>query len=145
MKKAIQFLSLLILLLIFAGVIIFFFNPLNLRNKIVGSMINYYFQVESFETKGVIGSLEEEKEPTINVDPETKNVIPYDKNPLLSEEQEAKLESFGVDVEALPKEITPGMTACFIEKLGAERANEIVGGATPGPLEILKTKECLSK
>ena len=145
MKKAIQFLSLIILLLILAGIIIFFFNPLNLRNKIVGSMINYYFQIESFEASGIIGSLEEKKERIININPATGEVIPYDKNPLLNEEQETRLESFGVDVEALPKEITPGMTACFIEKIGIERGTEIVAGATPSPLEILKSKDCLNK
>ena len=145
MKKAIQFLSLIILLLILAGIIIFFFNPLNLRNKIVGSMINYYFQIESFEASGIIGSFEEKKERIININPATGEVIPYDKNPLLNEEQETRLESFGVDVEALPKEITPGMTACFIEKIGIERGTEIVAGATPSPLEILKSKDCLNK
>lgn len=145
MKKAIQFLSLIILVLILGGIIIFFFNPLNLRNKIVGSMINYYFQIESFEANGIISSLEEKEERKINVDPKTGNVIPYDKNPLLNDEQEARLESYGVDVEALPKEITPGMTACFIEKIGVERGTEIVAGATPSPLEILKSKDCLNK
>lgn len=145
MKKAIQFLSLIILLLVLAGIIIFFFNPLNLRNKIVGSMINYYFQIESFEASGIIGSFEEKKERIININPTTGEVIPYDKNPLLNEEQETRLESFGVDVEALPKEITPGMTACFIEKIGIERGTEIVAGATPSPLEILKSKDCLNK
>ena len=145
MKKAIQFLSLIILVLILGGITIFFFNPLNLRNKIVGSMINYYFQIESFEANGIISSLEEKEERKINVDPKTGNVIPYDKNPLLNDEQEARLESYGVDVEALPKEITPGMTACFIEKIGVERGTEIVAGATPSPLEILKSKDCLNK
>lgn len=145
MKKTIQFLLIIILLLVISGVIIFFFNPLNLRNKMIGSMINYYFQVGSLEQTGDIGAFKKEKPATINVDPQTGDVLPQDKNPLLSTEQEEKLESFGVDVEALPKEITPGMTACFIEKLGAERANEIVAGDTPGPLEIFKTKECLTK
>ncbi len=137
MKKIIQFLLIIILLLILSSVIIFFFNPMNLRNKIVGSMINYYFQVESLEQTGQANN---------KVVPQPKGtIVETDKNPLLSEEQEAKLESFGIDVEALPKEITVGMTTCFIEKLGAKRADEIVAGATPSPLEILKTKECLSK
>jgi hypothetical protein len=145
MKKTIQFLSLLILILVLAGIIIFFFNPFNLRNKIIGTMINYYFQVESLEKTGTVDTLKEKTDNIINVDPETKMVLPADKNPLLSEEQEEKLESYGVDVEALPKEITPAMTACFIEKLGEQRTMEIVAGATPGPLEIIKAKSCLSQ
>ncbi|MDA3840636.1 MAG: hypothetical protein PF572_06155 [Patescibacteria group bacterium] len=145
MKKTIQILSIALLLLVLSGIIIFFFNPLNLRNKIIGSMVNYYFQVDALEKTGAIGGLKENTSPTINVNPETGEVVPQDKNPLLSTEQEERLESFGVDVEALPKAITPGMTTCFIDKLGAERTNEIVAGATPGPLEILRTKECLSQ
>jgi len=138
MKKTIQILSIIILSLILLGVIIFIFNPLNLRNKIIGGMINSFFQIDAKQTKNNISPA--------NLD---KNVSSQDsvsdKNPLLSAEQEKKLEELGVDVEALPKEITPGMSACFIEKLGEERTNEIVAGDTPGPLEIIKTRECLNK
>jgi len=145
MKKTIQFSIFIILILIITGFIIFFFNPFNSRNKIIGSMVNYYFQVNDLKQTGKIGESKKIKPAAINVDTETGDVLPYDKNPLLSTEQEKKLESFGVDVEALPKEITPGMASCFVEKLGKERADEIVAGATPELLEFLKAKECLSK
>jgi len=137
MKKIIQVLTITILLIIISLFIIFFFNPLNLRNKLIGTMINFYFQTETLKTSGQTPTLE-------NKNPSTPGQI-IDKNPLLSEEQEQKLESFGVDVESLPKEITPSMSACLIEKVGQTRANEIIAGAMPGPLEILKSKECLSQ
>jgi len=66
-------------------------------------------------------------------------------NPLLNDEQEKTLESYGVDISQLPTEISETMQVCFIEKLGAERAEELVKGATPGPLDILKAKDCLNK
>lgn len=145
MKKTIQLLLLAILVLVLVGLIIFFFNPLNLRNKMIGSMVNYYFQVESLEKSGKTTNFEKEEANEPKIDPDTKEVVSEDKNSLLNEEQEKALESYGVDVEALPQEVTPEMSACFIEKLGEERAMEIVDGATPGPLEIFKAKECLNK
>jgi len=45
----------------------------------------------------------------------------------------------------LPTEITPAMQDCFIEKLGQERALEIVNGATPGPLDFIKAGNCLGQ
>ncbi|MBD3207830.1 MAG: hypothetical protein GF370_00020 [Candidatus Nealsonbacteria bacterium] len=64
-------------------------------------------------------------------------------HPLLDEEQEAMLETLGIDVEDLPSEITPEMEACFIEKLGEQRVNEIIEGATPTPLDFFRAKSCL--
>lgn len=148
MKKIIQFLTILILLVILVFLIIFFFNPFDSRNKLIGSAINYYFQIEMPRqgdgSSTILDADSKENNATsTNTNNEASTVL--DKNPLLSEEQEKKLESYGVDVGALPKEITPGMTSCFIEKLGQERAMQIVAGDTPGALEILKVKECLSK
>ncbi len=55
------------------------------------------------------------------------------------------LANFGVDVNKLPTEITPAMQDCAVEKLGEARAQELVDGATPGPMDILRAKECLGK
>lgn len=60
----------------------------------------------------------------------------------LSDEQVDALETFGLDPENLT--ITPEMVQCFEEKLGAERIAEIVGGASPGPLEALSLLPCLN-
>lgn len=68
---------------------------------------------------------------------------PNDKNPLLNETQEKKLEEFGVDVEKLPKAITPEMEKCFMEKLGQDRGMELVNGAAPSAFEVIKIRTCI--
>jgi len=79
------------------------------------------------------GSLEQSIDSTIVVD----------KHPLLTDSQEATLEKLGVDPAKLPTEITPAMEACFTEKLGIDRVNAIVGGETPGILDVVKAKSCI--
>ncbi len=66
-----------------------------------------------------------------------------DSNPLLNESQESNLELIGVDPSSLPSEITPAMQICFVEKLGAERAQEIADGDSPTPADYIKAKSCL--
>lgn len=66
-----------------------------------------------------------------------------DSNPLLNESQESNLELIGVDPSSLPSEITPAMQICFVEKLGAKRAQEIADGDSPTPADYLKAKACL--
>lgn len=67
-----------------------------------------------------------------------------DSNPLLSESQESSLENLGFDPSDFPSEITPAMEVCFVEKLGAERAQEIKNGDSPTATDYLKAKSCLS-
>lgn len=66
-----------------------------------------------------------------------------DQNTLLSEEQEQSLRSAGIDPAIVPGEITPEMEQCFVDKLGQARVNEIVAGAKPTTLEMLKASVCL--
>ncbi len=70
--------------------------------------------------------------------------VEEDSNPLLNESQENNLETIGVDPASLPTEITPAMQVCFVEKLGAERAQEIADGDSPTPGDYIKAKACLS-
>jgi len=65
----------------------------------------------------------------------------YD-HPLLNDEQEARAAKAGIDVSKLPTEITPEQQACVNNKLGAERVAEIIKGAEPSPLEIIKVAPC---
>ena len=67
-----------------------------------------------------------------------------DKNPLLSEEQEAQLESLGIDPADLPSEITPEMEKCFTQKLGETRTNQIIQGSSPTPADFLKASSCFN-
>lgn len=92
----------------------------------------YVIVADPFELRGLVGGAR----PDGGTDTS-------DRNPLLSPEQEAFVESIGIDPATLPQEITPEMESCLIEAVGAERASQIQGGATPSAFEILKAKGCL--
>lgn len=134
MKKIIQLLVILILLAILSLIVILVFNPMNLRTKLIGSIINSYLSqnIEGYE-------------PLENLSDSTAAGDSADKHPLLNEEQEKTLENFGVDVSQLPTEITPAMQECFLEKVGKDRAEELVGGAAPGAMDFLKARECIGR
>lgn len=66
-----------------------------------------------------------------------------DANPMLNEQQEAALETVGIDPAGLPSEITPAQEACFVERLGAERVEEIKAGDTPTAMEFFSARSCL--
>ena len=65
--------------------------------------------------------------------------------PNVSPVQLKVLQNLGIDVNNIPKTITPGMETCFTDTLGEDRVNQIKGGAAPTPMDILKAKSCLSK
>jgi len=62
---------------------------------------------------------------------------------ILTDTQRAVLESFGIDTENLPTEITPELEACFTEKLGEARVQEIIRTGDIGAMDIIKAKSCL--
>jgi hypothetical protein len=64
-------------------------------------------------------------------------------HPLLSDDQEQMLESSGIEVESLPQEISPEMEACFEDKLGKDRVEEIKAGDQPSSMELFKARSCL--
>lgn len=70
---------------------------------------------------------------------------PIDSHPLLDDQQENRLRSIGIDPAKLPTEITPEMENCFILQLGEDRIREIIDGATPSPLDILRGQSCLNQ
>lgn len=68
----------------------------------------------------------------------------YDESPLpLTEGQEKALRTIGIDPANVPTEITPEQEACFVEKFGQTRVDEIVSGDTPTPLEFVRGASCL--
>jgi len=71
--------------------------------------------------------------------------VSEDQHPALSAEQEATLQAIGVDVSALPSEITPNMENCFVQKLGQKRVDEIKAGSSPTPAEVVKSQGCLNQ
>ncbi|MBU2566924.1 hypothetical protein KKG46_05210 [Patescibacteria group bacterium] len=66
----------------------------------------------------------------------------YD-HPLLTPQQEALLQSAGIDPATIPTTITPAQQQCAINALGEKRAMELVGGATPNINDITQAKHCL--
>lgn len=66
----------------------------------------------------------------------------YD-HPLLNEEQEQRAADLGIDTKKIPTEITEEQKECGARKLGEERIIEIMNGAEPTTLEMLKLSTCL--
>jgi hypothetical protein len=131
MKKVIWGLVIAILAMILALIIVLIFNPFNSRTKLIGGIINSYLSSK------IEGYTPLDKDAVLSGS--------TNQNPLLSADQEAALIEMGVDVSQLPTEITPAMQACFVEKLGAERANELVAGATPSAMDLLKAGSCIGQ
>lgn len=105
--------------------------------------IGYLWIADPFNLKALTG---ESISPTAVIKALNNDNIEIDnidKNPLLSEIQEAQLESIGVDPASLPTTITAEMQACFIEKLGSQRANEIIQGSAPTTMDFLKANDCI--
>ena len=67
-----------------------------------------------------------------------------DREPLpLTDRQEKTLRTFGIDPAALPTELTDEQIQCITEKIGQERALEILEGDTPTPTEIFQASRCV--
>lgn len=125
MKKSSQTWLVTILIVIIALAVILVFNLFDLRTKLVGGIANIYLSGPTTDDK----SLEEDA----------------DRPSLLNEEQAKNLEEYGVDVSQLPSTISPEMEACFVEKLGEDRTQEIAGGDSPTAAETLQARSCLSE
>lgn len=149
MKKIIGGLIIVILSITLILILIFVFNPFNLRNKIIGSAINSYFNLEPSPNATIEDAKKDTDTPNKTTSstkqtPKTTNTV-ADKNPLLNEEQEKTLETFGVNVESLPQDITPEMQACLVQAVGEERAMKIASGESPNLTEIIKARKCLNQ
>ena len=103
-------------------------NPFNIQACLISSFLNVssIMDGQSSADAGTAGSA------TTKFD-----------HPFLSLDQETMLENAGIDVGSLPTTLSPEMKACGIEALGQDRVNEIINGATPGPLDLLRVKSCL--
>ena len=125
LKIILNILGIIFLLVIITVAYLWFFDPFGIRDMI-GKDVSPISVI-----KTVTGS--------------TPIVIDnIDKNPLLNEQQEAQLESMGIEPSDLPTEITPLMKVCFVEKLGADRTAEIVGGSAPTAIDFIQARSCLS-
>lgn len=64
---------------------------------------------------------------------------------LLTPEQQKLLDVAGVDVNKLPKEVTPELKACAEAKLGKERLAALKAGAQPTLSDLLAAKGCVNQ
>lgn len=107
--------------------------------------MSYFWIADPFNLKQIIPTgvspISVIKTITGNSKVEIDNI---DKNPLLNEEQEAQLESLGIDPADLPSEITPEMEECFNKKLGSKRAKEIEEGDSPTAADFFKARSCVN-
>ena len=108
-------------------------NPFNIQACLISSFLNAPSIMDS-----------KTSDSQVNTEAGTTKTAPtqFD-HPFLSSEQEIMLENAGIDVGALPTTLSPEMKACGIDALGADRINEIINGATPSPLDLLRVKSCL--
>lgn len=128
MKKIFTILTTFVLSVIITiaglGFYVYKYNPFNIQACLISSFLSV--PTENTATDGDTAGGSTEK---------------FD-HPLLSEEQEAKLESAGIDVSALPTVIPPEAEECAVKALGEDRVNEIINGAIPGPLDLFRAKSC---
>lgn len=96
----------------------------------------YLYLADPFGIKTIFSPSDE---PRVETGVETNS----DKNPVLSPAQEKALETFGIDPATIPSSITPEQEACFVEKLGQERVDEIKAGDSPTATEFFKAKSCI--
>ncbi|MDP2692604.1 MAG: hypothetical protein Q8O88_03110 [bacterium] len=124
-----------------------FFVVLGVLFFIILLGILYLFVVDPFNLKPLLSSFDVSPAQVMDV---MKNTTPSDgttqtTNPLISPEQAKILKSIGVNPDTLPTEMTPELEKCLIGKVGAVRADEIVKGAEPTPLDFLKASSCLKQ
>jgi len=108
-------------------------------------MVGYFIIADPFNLKAMlptgVSPISIIKTATGNNEIKIDNI---DKNPLLTEEQEAQLEAIGVDPANLPSEITPEIEKCLVEKLGETRASQITQGDSPNTADFLKASACFN-
>jgi FtsZ-interacting cell division protein ZipA len=116
---------------------------MNTSNKVINTIF-IIIGVLALIALIIWGSFRLLSSPDSRVNGDSSMEVEVDSNPLLNESQENTLEAIGVEPETLPTEITPAMQVCFVEKLGAERAQEIADGDSPTPGDYVRAKACLS-
>lgn len=109
-------LGIIFLILILIGAYFFIADPLNLKPLLFGEKA----EVTGTKTTGT-----------------DSNTIQ------LSATQEKALETFGINPDQVPTEISAEQRVCFEAALGEARVVEIMAGATPSALDYFKAKDCI--
>ena len=112
----------------------YFFTTLGILFFLIILIGIYLFITDPFGLKPLFSSLNIPANTTVDM---------IDKNPLLTPAQEKTVESLGIDPTKLPTAITPELEKCLLQKLGAQRADEIIKGSAPTAMDVLKASVCL--
>lgn len=118
-------------------------NPLNVRGMILYKMGWVDEPVKIIDIDGINPPT---TEPTTKVSPSLSPDLPSDFIPApvpipMTPAQREAVEDFGIDPDSII--ISPQMEECFVEKLGQSRVDEIIGGVTPGAMDLFKASSCL--
>jgi len=105
----------------------------------------YLWFVDPFNLKPLLSLVTAQPaEQQQTVDDTTTNTSDANTNAALSPEQEAALQTIGINPATLPIRITSTQETCFAEKLGAARVAEIKAGAVPSAAEFYTARMCLN-
>lgn len=138
-------LGVLFFCLLIGAAYLWFADPFGIRPLLRGSLSVPPVVSESAQNPGTAPSTTGTSSASPDVRSSATSVAgETDKHPALDDTQEALLERAGIDPATLPTQLTPGMEACFNEKLGSVRVAEIKNGSTPTPLEFISARACLS-
>ncbi|HZJ42088.1 MAG TPA: hypothetical protein VFD51_03750 [Patescibacteria group bacterium] len=123
------FLKILNVFFVFLGVIFF----------LIIVALSYLWIADPFNIKPMFMTTED------SIGNEYEDSANIDAHPLLNDSQESMLKSAGINPASLPREITPELEACVVDKIGEARTREIVAGATPSVSEVIQAQTCLKK
>src|SRR5680860_77880 len=123
------FLKILNVFFVFLGVIFF----------LIIVALSYLWIADPFNIKPMFMRTED------SIGNEYEDSANIDAHPLLNDSQELILKLAGINPASLPREITPELEACVVDKIGEARTREIVAGATPSVSEVIQAQTCLKK
>ncbi|MFP4514656.1 MAG: hypothetical protein ACLFNO_01465 [Parcubacteria group bacterium] len=104
----------------------------------------YLYQSDFYGIKTIMNYEKESASvPEIDNDVNSNSNEAETEEPNLSPEQEAQLESIGIDPATALSEITPEMEECFVEELGEEKVEAIRAGEPPTVVDMMKIESCL--
>lgn len=124
-------LGIIFFLLLLAGAYLYVVDPLNLKPLLFGANPP---AGQSVGTQTPAADSDTSSEPAAEQS-ETGSA--------LSPEQQAALETVGINPDSLPSEISPEQEACFTTILGAERVAQIQAGDVPTMSEFYQARSCL--
>ena len=133
-----SFIAAMVFILIISGVVLYYILTLPHSSETPEEIPNVFADMPT-PTMDTEKDSPAPTEPTVEqADADPAETLPD----YLTPDQAAKLESWGVNVDELPKTIEGETEACLIDAVGETRAQEIVGGSEPSAWEMIKASRC---